>query len=244
MITTKKYGKGRRSVLFFPGWTHPIENEKKLLKTLSNTYTIHSINPPGYNNNPDGNHPYTLADLADSIHIYIKKEKLNNATLIGFSMGCKIIMQYIKKYRHTGQLVFIGCPTKEYPVPAWGRLVLKNKTAIEIIRQNQLFKRAIVNKALSILNEKPTSFTSNTVTTAGAFDSLIALLKDQNDWKVKAKKATFIYGSQDPYLTEFKKHFSNAHSIKNAPHNCIIGNEREMSKVIAASLHVGEENIV
>ena len=47
------FGRGEKTLLLLPGWTHPLQNEPKFIEKLSKEFKIVSVDLPGYVSNPD-----------------------------------------------------------------------------------------------------------------------------------------------------------------------------------------------
>ncbi|MCB9800640.1 MAG: alpha/beta hydrolase [Pseudomonadales bacterium] len=234
-IILKKYGSGNTVLVAFPGWTHPIENEKEFLNLLSKKYTVYSVCLPGYVKNKNSNKFNDFKNLVSDIDKEIKKIKSKNIVYIGFSMGCRLIMELENKYPNKYKKIFVGTPVHNYRIPLWANLLLLNSNIINILRKSKSFKLFIVNKALkNILNDNKAVFNKNrNVTLTGAFDSLIGLIKSDNTF-IKYKKTTnFIYGNNDKYLYEAKKYnLKSLYIIENADHNCVRNHEEEVVRII------------
>lgn len=233
-ITLEKYGTADKTLITFPGWIHPIENEKKFLDLLRKKYTVYSICLPGYVNNKNSNSYINFREIAGDIQIELMDIKNKNIVYVGFSMGCRLIMELEKQFPSVNKKIFVGSPVSDFKIPFWARLLLLNSKLINFLRRFDLFKLYIVNKALKKITQNHESvFKAQNVTLSGAFDSLVGLIQSQTNFEKYLKSTLFIYGEDDPYLREVENYKTkNLKIITNAEHNCVRDNEAEVVKII------------
>ena len=228
------FGKGKQTIVLFPGWTHPVQKEPKFINELGKKFRIISVELPGYMNNADLSSYQDFLFLAKEFHKELKKTNINPLAFIGFSMGCKLITTYSSLYPSNIRCIFIGCPINSYQLPIWAKLLVKHKFLINLFRRNKKFIQFAVNIAFQNVSQDPkATFKEDRVTLLGAFDSLIGLIT--SDMKLNKYKnlTTFIYGKNDNYLQEAEKmNLSKLKIISGAGHNCVYDHEIEIVKLI------------
>ncbi|MBU0974461.1 alpha/beta hydrolase [Patescibacteria group bacterium] len=232
-IVFKKYGSGSTALIAFPGWIHPIENENKFLKLLSQKYIVYSIHLPGYLDNKNSESFYNFSHYCNEIHRELKKIN-GEQVLVGFSMGCRLIMELEKLYPNDFKKIFVGSPVSSYKISLWAKVLLLNSSIFSLLRKSKTFKNLVVNKALkTITNDRKAVFNGENVTLTGAFDSLIGLIKSESYFEEYIYSTSFIYGKKDHYLQEAKNfNIKNLKVIKNAGHNCVRDNEVKVMGII------------
>lgn len=236
-IALNKYGSGNTALIAFPGWIHPIENEKKFLDLLSKKYTVYSVCLPGYMKSPDANYFNDFSSLVDEIHtqlINIKEKKV----YIGFSMGCRLIMELEEKFPSNYKKIFIGSPVRGYSIPLWAKVALINTYLLSLLRKFQVFKLFVIHTALrTITQDNKAIFKEKNVTITGAFDSLLGLIRSQIYFERYVKSAKFVYGEHDTYLRDAGEfEISDLSIIKNSGHNCVRDTEREVVQIIHTAI--------
>lgn len=238
-VTLKKYGNGKDILVGFPGWNHPVEKEGKFLQLLTKKYTVYSVHLPGYVGNKDLNTFQDFTSIAYEIYEELKKIK-GELVLIGFSMGCRLIMELEREHPNNWKKIFVGSPVYNYDIPIWAKLLLLNSVFINFLRKFHSFKLFVVNKALkTITQDKQAFFQGNNVTLTGSFDSLVGLLKSETNFKKYTNSALFIYGENDDYLKEAKKlSVKSLKVIDTVGHNCVRNNENKVINLIDAFIKV------
>ncbi len=237
-VTFKSYGSGPTTLFCFPGWIHPIEKEPKFLELLSKKYTVVSVQLPGYVDAADSKKFVDFTVLAQEVNSKIQEFPGNKKVLLGFSMGARFIMEMDKLEKLSYSKIFVGAPVGEYIVPFWAKLLLSHTWLITIVRRSSLFKQKVVNIALQTISNDPNHFfRANTTSLNGAFDSLLGLIKTKHDFKIYAQDSLFIYGDGDSYLQKISNYtVKQLIVIKNAPHNCVNGNEKQVVKIISEAI--------
>ena len=228
------FGMAQRTLILFPGWTHPAQKEPKFINELSKKFKIASLELPGYMHNQDLSNYQDFLFLARELHTELKKTEINFSAFVGFSLGSRLISTYLKFYPNDIKCIFISYPTEPYQLPIWARLLVNNRLFIDILRRNKQFKQFVVNKALRTINQDKTAvFHPDRVTLMGAFDSLIGLITSEVNLDTYKNLATFIYGEHDEYLFGAqKKNLNHLKIVKGAAHNCVRGHEMEIVNLI------------
>ncbi len=231
LVSFKTYGSGQTTLVCFPGWLHPLEKEPLFLKLLSKEFTVISVLLPGYMGTADADSLSDFPALAQDIHSFLKKIHSKKIVLVGFSLGCRLIMELEKQFPSAHPKIFVGCPIGSYQIPFWAKPLLSKSKIVNVLRKSSVIKKKIVTMALRKLSTRKAIFRDTSVSLTGAFDSLVALLLSKTDDSLFTQNALFIYGENDAY-TQLAKVLSpkNIIFIKNAEHNCVRSNEKRVIK--------------
>jgi pimeloyl-ACP methyl ester carboxylesterase len=239
-IYTNNKAPSSKTILLFPGWTFPIELEKAFLDALRVQYkNVLSVMPPGYRDNPDSKNPYTFSEIARELDSYLKENKLQNTIFIGFSMGCRMIMEFcdlFPEYFHVKRqnLFFLGCAPHELSIPWWGKLLLLNKPLMKLLRGNKGFVSYVNTYAIRMITEDPTAvWRAEECTPLGSYDSMLALVSITSKVQDYVQKGIFVSGEKDPFLPALQNMSPrNLHIMKNVSHNCIWSHELEIAELL------------
>ncbi len=229
------HGSGKKTFVLFSGWNHSFENEQLFLELLTDQYTVLTVSPPGYSGTPDSKELLNFSALAQDTRHQLIEKNCSDATLVGFSMGCRMIAE-LALIMPVVEPIFIGCPLEISDVPRWAKLLVKNKGIVNVLRTSRYFQRFAVTKALRAAAQDTTAaFSERAATLSGAFDSLIGLLNSTAPLKSYLHTGAFIYGEHDPYLPLAQElGIPKLSIVKNAGHACIWGHEEEVVKLIIA----------
>lgn len=232
-IVLHTYGNSNKTIVMLPGWKYPVEKEPKFIETLSKKYTLVTVQLPGYWDNPDAFAFLDFSELAKIILAELKMQNIVPSAWIGFSMGCKLLMEIERDSPSTVPNIFVGCPQGKYETPPWAQVLLKSRWIISLLRRSSIIKRFVVATALKFLKNRDI----DGVTLTGAFDSLVALLRSSVEVTSKSVHALYLYGNQDRYVPiAQKKSLPNIAIIHNAPHNCVRDHEEEVVRIIEKAL--------
>ncbi len=86
-IAYSTYGAGETSLIFIHGWSCDSRYWHKQLSTFSKNYRVITIDLAGHGNSSLGRLDYTMLSFANDVKAVIEKDNLNQAILIGHSMG-------------------------------------------------------------------------------------------------------------------------------------------------------------
>ena len=86
-IAYSTYGVGETSLIFIHGWSCDSRYWQKQLSAFSKQYQVITIDLAGHGNSSLGRLDYTMLSFAEDVKAVIEKEKINQAILIGHSMG-------------------------------------------------------------------------------------------------------------------------------------------------------------
>jgi pimeloyl-ACP methyl ester carboxylesterase len=86
-IAYSTYGAGETSLIFIHGWSCDSRYWQKQLSTFSKHYQVITIDLAGHGNSSLGRLDYTMISFAKDVKAVIEKDNINQAILIGHSMG-------------------------------------------------------------------------------------------------------------------------------------------------------------
>ena len=92
-IAYSTYGAGETSLIFIHGWSCDSRYWQKQLSTFSKNYQVITIDLAGHGNSSLGRLDYTMISFAKDVKAVIEKDNINQAILIGHSMGGGVIAE-------------------------------------------------------------------------------------------------------------------------------------------------------
>ena len=206
--------KKQKTIILLSGWLHNFENEKDFLNKLTKYFRVITVKYPGYYGATDLNclpEAYTYSDIVYSL---IKKLKLKNFILLGFSLGCQIVLHTVSKYKLKNKIILISPTTHnlDEDVPYVLRLFIKNRKIFELIRKNSLISKLIVNMAYNKISRitqgkkvRTNGFKNSNITLNGAFDTLYFVSTNFINPKDFVKQTKFIFGSNEILQHKFNE---------------------------------------
>ncbi|HEX4945188.1 MAG TPA: alpha/beta hydrolase [Blastocatellia bacterium] len=81
-------------LVMLPGWSQTAEQYKFQMQELSANYRCLALDMRGHGASDKPEHGYSIHRLAKDVHEFLTELKLENVTLLGWSMGCSIIWAY------------------------------------------------------------------------------------------------------------------------------------------------------
>lgn len=230
--------KSKNSIVLISGWLHNFENEVDFVKSLAKYYKVVTIKYPGYYGAKDLNTLPSKYILSDIVYSVIKNLKLNNYSLLGFSLGCQVVLHTVEKYKLKNKVVLIS-PTMESlekDTPYLLKLFLKNRKIFELIRKNKTLSKLIVDmayKKISRVTENSKrlnsqGFNNPNISLTGAFDTLYFGVTNFIDPRKYSSQTKFIFGEKEILQNSFKGKYT---TIKNMGHG---GFKKFSSDIITA----------
>jgi len=86
-IAYSTYGAGETSLIFIHGWSCDSRYWQKQLSIFAKNYQVITIDLAGHGNSSLGRVDYTMISFAEDVKAVIEKDNINQAILIGHSMG-------------------------------------------------------------------------------------------------------------------------------------------------------------
>jgi len=232
----------KKTIVLLSGWLHNFENETKFVKKLNKYFKIVVIKYPGYYGEKDFDKLPNKYDLADLTYSKIRNLGLKNFYILGFSMGCQVVLHTVMKYKLKNKLILISPTTQtlENEVPYFVKPFLKNRGLFKIVRKSDLLSTLLVNmayKKISKITENghlgKKAFSNSKISTKGAFDTLYFLVTSFINPTTYKNQTTFIFGEKEILQKGFIAKFK---TIKNMGHGGFDQHCNELSEVIRSSV--------
>lgn len=233
------FGTNKKALILLPGWTHNFQFETKFIQELTKTYKVVTISYPGYSESEENSKSQSINYLAEIIHETIQQLRLTNYNLLGFSMGCEVVIKYLDKYSDKSKTFLISPITHSLlkDTPAYGKLLLSSSLIISLARMISPIKLFIINQATQNISKvtensnKGGVFKEDRVSQNGAYDTLIATITGYGDPFKFSGQITYIFGDkevlQDKIIDNLKFKV-----IRNAGHGAFNTHYKEIADLI------------
>jgi pimeloyl-ACP methyl ester carboxylesterase len=86
-------GTSADAILILPGWGATSAVYTHISKQLSEKFTVYVLDLPGFGVTKEPSEPWSVDDFTDLVSEFIKKNNLNNFTIMGHSYGGRIIIK-------------------------------------------------------------------------------------------------------------------------------------------------------
>ena len=115
-------------LVMLPGWSQTAEQYKLQIEELSANYRCLALDMRGHGASDKPEHGYSIHRLAKDVHEFLTELKLENVTLLGWSMGCSIIWAYWELFgaERLAKLVLVDETPCIAINPAWSPEELAN----------------------------------------------------------------------------------------------------------------------
>ena len=119
-------------LVMIPGWSQTAEQYKWQIEGLSANYRCLALDMRGHGASDKPEHGYSIHRLAKDVHEFLTELKLENVTLLGWSMGCSIIWAYWELFgaERLAKLVLVDEAPFIAINPAWSAEELANAGGI------------------------------------------------------------------------------------------------------------------
>jgi pimeloyl-ACP methyl ester carboxylesterase len=232
-------GTNGQPFILLPGWTHDFQYETKFLEELAKKHKVVTISYPGYLDSEENYKAMSMAFLAKIVDSVIKHLKLMDFKLVGFSMGCQVVLKYIDIYNKDVKAILISPTTKSLKstLNHYQKLLVQGKLLLKMVRLNSRLKLHLVNLAYCQIGNitegenNQNYFKSKSVSINGAFDTLIALLTSFIDPLKYKENIEFIFGEKEVLQNGIKGH-AEYKLIKDAGHGVFHTHYKEIAKLI------------
>src|SRR3954451_22260505 len=81
-------------LVMIPGWSQTAEQYKFQIQELSAHYRCFALDMRGHGASDKPEHGYSIYRLAKDVSEFLTQLRMENVTLLGWSMGCSIIWAY------------------------------------------------------------------------------------------------------------------------------------------------------
>lgn len=119
-LTCKITGVGNPLILL-PGWSQSAAEFSRQIDDLSDVATIYQLDMRGHGDSEKPDHGYRISRLACDLKDVIAKQKLENVDLLGHSMGCSVIWNYLDLFgpEKIRKLVLVDQAPCATSMPGW-----------------------------------------------------------------------------------------------------------------------------
>ncbi len=240
-IEVNVHGTGKPVYIMLAGWTHDFQYEDNLIHTLPQIATVITISYPGYSGSDENSKAQSANFLSTIISSVIEELRLTHFTLVGFSMGCQIVLRYIKN--HPKQKAVLLSPVLHSllaDTPSYGKILLSSKFLLQCIRSINPIKKYLVNLAYSKISNvtegrnNDATFEPTRVTVNGAFDTLIATISSFIDPIEYRENVQFIFGDREISQNKLDQYQIPYRLIRNAGHETFEKNFKQVAKLITS----------
>ena len=235
------FGKKHKFLLLLAGWTHDFQYETKFINELSKKYTVLTISYPGYSQSEENPKAQSMTFLSTIIDSVIHSQNITKFTLVGFSMGCQVVVNYLSS--HPQQHAVLISPILHsllHDSPLYARILLASPFLLNIVRHFSAIKKTLVLKAYSQIGkvtegaENTSQFTDGRVSITGAFDTLIATLTTFNDPVRYQDRIRFIFGDGEIMQARLDQLNIPYSIISESGHGAFDDSYNEIARLISA----------
>lgn len=204
IIEVREYGRSDRPVvLAIHGWGNTLERADAFVEGLARSYHLYTLILPGYGKSMPNVESQTIQFLADLIDPVCKKLEIE-PHLIGYSLGCLIISQYLADHpTFNRKVLFIGAPMVRTHKPFLVHLA--SKPLIRgVVRRSPLMRKIIIEQTkiamrqISVQKKRKLWKTPvHEATTEGLFDAILAAMCKFPDPRLLPQMIAYVYGKDD-----------------------------------------------
>ena len=187
-------GEGK-PVLFFPGFTCTAEVYKEALGELSKTNQCHIFTFAGFGGLAPIEKPW-FPKIKESVKTYIAENKLENATIVGHSMGGTLALWLASEESNWFEKLIIVDG-----LPATGALMVPNYKSENMVYDNPFNTRLLEMDSQSF--EQMASQMANGMSLNKAKQPQI------KDWIIQSDRETYVYGYTDLLKLDLREAISN-----------------------------------
>jgi pimeloyl-ACP methyl ester carboxylesterase len=239
-IEVNIYGSKGSTLILLAGWTHDFQYENSFINKLATNHVVITFSYPGYAQSEENYKAQSAKFLSNIISSVTHFLNIEDFTLIGFSMGCQIVVNYLQD--HPKQKAVLISPILHSLIedtPAYGKLLLSSSFLINLVRKTKIIKSFLVNKAYSNIgkvteNAKNRSqFKAERLSLNGAYDTLIATLTSFIDPVEYKSRIKFIFGDGEVMQSRLDNHKISYSVIKESGHGSFEENYDQIVKLIS-----------
>ncbi|SNR14861.1 alpha/beta fold hydrolase [Tenacibaculum jejuense] len=193
-IHVKVTGKGN-PVILIPGFTVPGDIWNPLVKKLENNYECHIVTLAGFGGKAPIEFPW-LPKVNQSLKNYIVKNDLQNATIIGHSLGGTIATWLAtQKEIKLSKIIVVDA------LPASGALMIPNFNPENIVYESPYNKQQLAMDDAAF---------AQLATGMSKGMSLKASAQEQiKNWILQADRKTYVYGYTDYFKLDLREDLKN-----------------------------------
>jgi pimeloyl-ACP methyl ester carboxylesterase len=182
-------------IVFIPGFTVPGNSWDPIVNELATNYECHTITLAGFGGKPPIDFPW-LARVNSALDDYINQNELENATIIGHSLGGTIATWLASRdNEYISKIILVDA------LPAAGALMIPNFNPDHLV-YNSPFNR-------QQLGMKEEDFENLARGMAQGMSLQPATQKRIKDWIMLADRETYVYGYTDYLKLDLREELRN-----------------------------------
>jgi pimeloyl-ACP methyl ester carboxylesterase len=106
-------GDGDRTIVLVHGWKGSHRLWDKAVHDLSRRFRVVAFDNRGMGESDKPRGPYDFDELSDDLAFVLRELDLDDVTLVGWSMGCSISLEYLRRHGgRVGRLMLVNGPIK------------------------------------------------------------------------------------------------------------------------------------
>jgi len=98
-------------IVLVPGMIISSDYMVPLARQLAPYAVVHLVDFPGYGKSEKPKHVLNLAELAETLRIWMQENGLEKANFVGNSFGCQILAEFATRYPHLVEKLILQGPT-------------------------------------------------------------------------------------------------------------------------------------
>ena len=234
------YGKSKNCLILLSGWTHDFQYDKSFINELEKKRKVITISYPGYSGSYESNKAQSMKFLSGLIDLIVLELKINKFELVGFSIGCQVVLEYLKN--HPKQRAILISPVMHSlteNIPFYGKIILRSDFLVSFIRNFTLLKLSLVNIAYSKIatvtegKKRHSKFSDDKVSLNGAYDTLIATLKSFINPLLYKDRIRFVFGENEVDRKILDSKAIKYNILKNAGHGSFDTHYKQIANFIS-----------
>ena len=233
----------KKHLILLPGWVHNFQNNTEFISYLERDFIVHTISYPGYADTPESKSAQSLSSLAEMINTYAMEKSLKTFIIVGFSFGTQVTLKYIDQYNPKQRAVLIGPSFKSYHDRAKPYMITlaNSKLLTDLIRLVRPIKYALVNFAYHSAQQltpesKAEDFKEVNTTLNGAFDTIVAVMRDYTSPQKYTNNTNVIYGEYDALKETADQVEARYQTIEGVGHYPFADKPKETAELIKSLL--------
>lgn len=181
-IHVEKSGKGA-AIIFLPGFTTPGLVWNETIANLNGQYETHVVSYAGFNGLAPIDTPW-YAPIKNQLIDYIRKEKLDNFTIIGHSMGGNLATELAAEFNtELSGLILVDA------IPCMRELMMPG-VPVSSIQYNSPYNNQVINMNDDAFSQMAYGMASNMTNNKEKIGEIAS-------WSLQADRETYVYGYTD-----------------------------------------------
>ncbi len=223
MLLTRVIGSGKEAIVCLHGWSSIFDSAPEFLEKLGRHFQLVLVYLPGYSGQPDDLQTESVDWLLSEIAATLESRGFTRFHLLGHSMGAQFAVQFAERYPdRIDKLILVGArtPEKRNELSAWW----SNLPGItRLVRSILPLEYRVVNRAFAYAQQltpgrEIKTFQPINVSVHGAFDTLIANIRQYSDPFQTKQPTLYIYGENDRMRPDYWPKNKMLYLVKEAGH--------------------------